>query len=173
MLRKRPRRARLTSAQAADPAAALAAAVTALAQRDYCGAELAQRLAAQGFAAEGVQAALTDLRARGYVDDARFVQQFVSYHAERGRGPLRIGTELQRLGLSAELVDAALDQYAEAHGGWGRLAREVRIRRFGLTEPRAWAQKAKQARFLQYRGFSTDHIRCALGSGPEAWGEVE
>jgi regulatory protein len=147
--------------------------VTALAQRDYCSGELAQRLVAQGFATEVVQAALTDLRARRYLDDARYAQQYVSHHAERGQGPLRIGSELQRLGLSGEFVDAALHEYAEAQGGWGRLAREVRIRRFGLTEPRAWAQKAKQARFLQYRGFSTDHIRCALGSGLEAWGEVE
>jgi regulatory protein len=173
VLRKRPPRARLTPAQAADPAAALAAAVSALAQRDYCSGELAQRLAAQGFATEVVQAALTDLRARGYLDDARYARQYVSYHAERGQGPLRIGSELQRLGLSAELVDTALDQYAEAQGGWARLACEVRIRRFGLTEPRAWAQKAKQARFLQYRGFSTDHIRCALGPGLEPWSEVE
>jgi regulatory protein len=155
----------VAAAQADDPAAALAAAVSALAQRDYCSGELALRLTAQGFAGEVVQTALTDLRARRYLDDERYAQQYVANHAERGQGPLRIQDDLQRIGLAAELIDGALEQYAEAQGGWGRLAREVRIRRFGLIEPRGWAQKAKQVRFLQYRGFSTDHIRCALGAG--------
>jgi SOS response regulatory protein OraA/RecX len=30
--------------------------------------------------------------------------------------------------------------------------------------PESWSDKARQARFLQYRGFSSDHIRFALGS---------
>jgi SOS response regulatory protein OraA/RecX len=73
--------------------------------------------------------------------------------------------------LSEGLIDAALDEYAQAHGDWSRLAREVRIRRFGLAAPGDWAQKTKQARFLQYRGFSTDHIRSALGR--DALGEAD
>lgn len=163
MLRKRPPRAKPSAAQAADPAAALAAAVTALSQRDYCSGALGARLTAQGFAQEAVAAALADLLERGYVDDARYAQQYVSYHAERGQGPLRIRRELLDLTLSHALIEAALDEYAQAHGGWGRLAREVRSRRFGLAPPKGWPQTAKQARFLQYRGFSTDHIRSALG----------
>jgi len=163
VLRKRPPRAKLTEAQAADPAAALAAAVSALAQRDYCSGELAARLATRGYGAEAVAAALADLTERRFLDDARYAQQHISYHAERGQGPLRIARELHQLGLSEELIDSALDEYAQEHGNWGRLAREVRIRRFGLAEPAGFAQKAKQARFLQYRGFSTDHIRSALG----------
>ena len=42
-------------------------------------------------------------------------------------------------------------------------AREARIRRFGPEVPLERAQKVRQARFLQYRGFSSDHIRSALG----------
>jgi regulatory protein len=30
--------------------------------------------------------------------------------------------------------------------------------------PESWPEKARQARFLQYRGFSSDHIRAALGA---------
>lgn len=163
MLRKRAPRAKPDEAQAADPAAALAAAVSALSQRDYCSRELAARLTLQGYREQAVETAIADLTERRYLDDARYAQQFISYHAERGHGPLRIGRDLLVLGLSDGLIDAALDEYAQEHGDWGRLAREVRIRRFGLAEPAGWAQKAKQARFLQYRGFSTDHIRSALG----------
>ena len=153
----------MTEGQAADPAAALAAAVSALSQRDYCSAELAARLTGQGYTAEAVAVALADLSERHYLDDARYAQQYVAYHAERGQGPLRVSREMLQLGLPEGLIDAALEAYAEQHGDWARLAREVRIRRFGLGQPTDWAQKAKQARFLQYRGFSTDHIRSALG----------
>jgi len=37
-----------------------------------------------------------------------------------------------------------------------------KLQKFKLREP-FWAGKAKQLRFLQYRGFSADHIRSALG----------
>jgi len=40
----------------------------------------------------------------------------------------------------------------------------VRARRFGAEVPADWREKARQARFLQYRGFSADHIRSALGA---------
>ncbi len=171
MLRKRAPKAKPDETQAADPAAALAAAVGALSQRDYCRQELAARLTSQGYRPEAVESALADLIERRYLDDARYAQQYISYHADRGQGPLRIGRALLELGLSEGLIDAALDEYAREHGEWGRLAREVRIRRFGLAAPGDWAQKTKQARFLQYRGFSTDHIRSALGQ--DALGEAD
>jgi len=150
---------------------ALAAAVSALSQRDYCSGELAQRLGAQGFEAPAIEAALADLRERRYLDDERYARQYVSYQAERGQGPLRIGVELKQLGVDETLVEAALQHHAEEHGEWGRFASEVRIRRFGLARPTSWAQRVKQARFLQYRGFSTDHIRAALGK--DAPGEAD
>ena len=43
-------------------------------------------------------------------------------------------------------------------------AREVRRRKFGASAPRNLGERAKQARFLQYRGFSTDQIRAAMAS---------
>jgi regulatory protein len=61
--------------------------------------------------------------------------------------------------VAGETVQAAL----EAGPDWHRIAREVRTRKFGLEVPRDWPTQSKQARFLQYRGFSTDHIRSALG----------
>ena len=42
------------------------------------------------------------------------------------------------------------------------LARAARARKFGPDLPKDWKERSKQARFLQYRGFSTDHIRAVL-----------
>jgi regulatory protein len=136
------------------------AAVTLLARRDYCAAELTARLTSRGFEPDAVRASLEQLRDRRYLDDERYARQFVASHARRGHGPVRIHHELTELGLGAELAEVALAE----HGHWAQLAREVRARRFGAGAPQTWADKARQARFLQYRGFSNDDIRTVLGS---------
>ena len=159
MLRKRQPKKRVTSEQSSDPATALAAAVTLLARRDFCSSELTARLTSRGFTFEAVRASLEELRDRHYLDDERYVRQFVASHAGRGHGPVRIRHDLSELGLSAELTDRALVEF----GDWPALAREIRAQRFGAKPPQTWPDKARQARFLQYRGFSNDDIRLALG----------
>ncbi len=160
MLRKRQPKGRASSEQAGDPAAALAAAVTLLARREYCSIELGAKLSAQGFTPEAVRPALAQLIERRYLDDERYVRQFVAIHAERGQGPQRLRRELAELGLPAALIESQL----ESHGDWAALARRVLTRRFGASAPRDWPDKARRMRFLQYRGFSNDHIRSALGA---------
>ncbi|HTB66371.1 MAG TPA: regulatory protein RecX [Steroidobacteraceae bacterium] len=144
---------------APDPLGARLAAVTLLARRDFASGELAARLRQDGYPAEGVAAVIADLTAGRILDDTRFATQYVAYHAQRGQGPRRIAMDLSARGVAPAQIEAAM----AAGTDWAALAREVRIRRFGLSLPQTWAEKAKQGRFLQYRGFSSDHIRSALG----------
>jgi regulatory protein len=48
----------------------------------------------------------------------------------------------------------------------------VRRRKFGSSPPQSLAERAKQARFLQYRGFTSDQIRAALNSDVESDGSA-
>jgi regulatory protein len=160
VLRKRPRKRPLAADKAGDADAAGAAAVALLSRRDFCSGELRGLLLRQGFEAGTVQGVIAELIERGFLSDERYAQHYVSHHAERGKGPLRIRRELEQLELEPALIEAALASGED----WARRAREVRIRRFGLPLPAQWPEQAKQARFLQYRGFSNDHIRVALGS---------
>ena len=164
MLRKRQPRRRASGEQAGDPAAALAAAVTLLARREFCSIELAARLAARGFEPDTVRATLAELIERRYLDDERYARQFVVVHAERGQGPQRIRRDLAELGLPTALIDTHLESY----GDWAALARRVIARRFGATPARGWPQTARRMRFLQYRGFANEHIRSAVGAGAGA-----
>lgn len=149
---------------AADPLTkASSIAIAWLARRDHCSAELGLRLEGRGFGAATIAEALQALRERGYLDDERYASEFVRAHAGRGQGPLRIRYELLALGVPAALAEAALQQQADAPGGWGALARQVRQHRFGQALPAERLERARQARFLQSRGFSNDHIRTALG----------
>jgi regulatory protein len=146
--------------KACDPESARIFAVSLLARRDYAIAELRERLERKGFDRSVVDHTLEELVEQRALDDSRYATNFVSYHAGRGQGPLRIAADLQALGVSAALIDAAL----AAGPDWRIAVQEVRVRRFGAEAPSEWAEKARQARFLQYRGFSSDHIRLALGT---------
>jgi regulatory protein len=152
-----------SAADAADPAAARAAAVALLARRDLPGGELREHLSARGFMPEAIAAALAGLITEGALNDERYAHNYVAYHAGRGRGPIRIAADLRSGGLPQELIDAALASGPD----WCAQAARVRVRRFGKPAPASWREKARQARFLQYRGFSADHIRAATGADPD------
>ena len=131
-----------------------------LARRDHACGELAAKLRERGYDPGVVEPLIAELRERRLLDDERYAGHFVAYHRARGQGPMRIRRELEQVGVPSTLVDAALD----AAGDWAAVARSTRVRRFGAKVPESWPDKARQARFLQYRGFSSDHIRLALGS---------
>lgn len=141
-----------------DAGSARLAAIPWLARRDYASPELAAKLTALGYTVEAVEGALTQLQAERAVDDARYCSRYVSYQANRGQGPVRIRRDLAAVGLPAALIDPALE--AE---DWRQHCRDVRRRRFGPEIPADWKEKGRQSKFLQYRGFSSDHIRFALG----------
>ena len=67
-------------------------------------------------------------------------------------------------GVEPETIDQAFDT---TETDWVHAAREARRRKFGLSPPADYRERAKQARFLQYRGFSSDQIRAALGPGED------
>lgn len=162
MLRSRaPRRARREENESTDDVRLTA--LRLLARRDFATTELRERLLAKGFEATGVEAAVAELTAVKALDDARYAENYMSYHAGRGEGPLRIAAQLRRLGVADGLIEAALARGPD----WHALARKVRQSRFGAKAPSGWPDKARQARFLQYRGFSADHIRAATGADPD------
>jgi regulatory protein len=135
-------------------------AIALLARRDFASAELQTKLESRGVAPAVAAHLIAELIAERTLDDARFAASYAATRASRGLGPVRIGTDLRALGVVGELIEAALESAAD----WGARARAVRERRFGRELPRDWPQRARQARFLQYRGFSSDHIRSALGA---------
>ncbi|MBV8877503.1 MAG: regulatory protein RecX [Gammaproteobacteria bacterium] len=146
-----------------DTAGAYALAVALLARRDRASQEMREKLEAKGYGPAAVAEVIAELGRTGLLNDERYAQNYVAHHAGRGQGPVRIAVELRRRGLDAESIDAAL-----ANGpDWSALARKVCRAKFGPEAPAGWPQRARQARFLQYRGFSSDHIRSATGADPD------
>jgi regulatory protein len=142
-----------------DAASARLAALPWLAKRDYSSAELQRKLAALGYQEVAVADAIERLQAERVLDDARYCERYVSYQAHRGQGPVRVRHDLAAEGLPGALIDPALEGQ-----DWRQHCREARRKRFGPDLPADWKEKGRQSKFLQYRGFSSDHIRFALGS---------
>ena len=140
------------------------AALLLLGRRDFSSHELRVKLAAKGYAEGAITAALAALIDERLLDDRRFLENFVRAHTARGQGPARLRQELRQFGFAGERIEEALATGPD----FVALCREVRVRKFGSGVPKSWAEKGKQARFLQYRGFSSDHIRLAMGQDPDS-----
>ena len=142
-----------------------ARALQYLARREYSRAELRGKLLPYAQTnedpsqPENLDALLDDLTARGWLSDARAATQLL--HAKRSRfGTQRIAHDLRQKGISEELVSAALPALKESEL---EAARSVWQKKFGAL-PLDAMEKARQARFLQSRGFALEVIFKVLRS---------
>jgi regulatory protein len=141
-----------------------AAAIRLLARRDHSAEELQRKLLKKGYPEEDVAGVIEKLTSKRLVSNDRYAASRVRHRAQGGKGPVLIRAELRQQGVADEIIDREI---ADAGLDWDRVAGDVRRRRFGGAPPRSLAERAKQARFLQYRGFSADQIRAALGGSDE------
>jgi regulatory protein len=148
----------------ADERTVRTAGYALLAGRDFSRHELTERLLRKGYGAAVVDEAVANIVQEGFLQEGRFAEAFVSQRARRGHGPVRVRMGLREKGVEAETIDEAM---GTTDTDWIQAAREARRRKFGLEPPADLRERAKQARFLQYRGFSSDQIRAALGPGAD------
>lgn len=153
------RSARVDEHRAADPRAARAAALALVARREHSTAEATSALLRKGYEAAAVATTIAELQQERLLDDVRYAESLVRMLIGRGQGPQRVRHALLEAGITADAATAALDTAPD----WSLLAADVRRRKFGSRIPTDWPAKARQMRFLQYRGFSKDHIASALG----------
>jgi regulatory protein len=134
-------------------------ALDALARRDYASEDLRLKLTEKGYDATVVASLLEALRAEKLLNDFRYMENFVAYHAARGQGPTRIRMDLRRHGLQG----AAIEEHLGTFPDWIAHLRKARQKKFGAELPKHYGDRQKQAKFLGYRGFTSAQIRTALG----------
>lgn len=142
-----------------DPAEVRFAAMNLLARREHSSAELRRKLARRFADSDLVLAVVQRLSDEKLQSDERFAESYVYQRSNRGYGPARIFQELRQRGLTDSAIKTAMEagQY-----DWYANAAAVLERKFG-TEPAAdIKEKARRGRFMQYRGFSSDHFRDIL-----------
>lgn len=130
-----------------------------LARREHSIHELSVKLAQRGLPGDVIAPTVESLQAERLLSEERFIEQFVRSRIERGDGPLKIRAELAERRIDARVADQEIENQAP---DWAALADAQRRKRFGAAIPADFAERARQARFLQGRGFGMAEIRRAL-----------
>ena len=134
-------------------------AMDLLMRREHAVAELQKKLIAKDYDVDIVSEVVERLADEGLVSDDRFTEAFVRYRRNNGYGPRRIQSELRERGVSEKIQSTYLDS---GDPQWFEQAAQVQSKRFGDGLPEDFKERARRARFLQYRGFTSDHIRAVL-----------
>lgn len=124
-------------------------------RREHSRAELARKLAPHAESHEAVEAVLDLLLSKNQLSDERFAEERARV-LSRKYGAARIRQDLKLRGVSGEISSRVSGHLNDLESAKAILARKYR-------EPASSRdERARQARFLQGRGFSYDVIRSVL-----------
>ena len=145
-----------------------------LSRREHGKAELKQKLIDKEQDPLKIDELLTEFEEKGYQSDYRTTLMLIRENIRKGRGRSRIMQEFYKKKIAMpsnldELIDMANSESEEfsefvddnedslVEGiDWLKLAVEARTKKYGDDIPLEQKDKAKQLRFLQYRGFKAD-----------------
>lgn len=128
-----------------------------LAKREYSYVELGKKLKAYAEENDDIPALLDDFKARGWLSDQRFTEQII--HARKAKfGTAKIAHELREKGIADHLITDAVETLKATELD---NATEVWRKKF-KAYPQSREEWAKQARFLQSRGFGFELIKKIL-----------
>lgn len=150
-----------------------------LSRREFGQTELKQKLIEKEQDPDKIDELLAEFSEKGYQSDERATLMIIRENIRKGRGRNRIKQELQQKKLTLpsnidELIELAqaesqafsefmADDDALVEGvDWLKLAVTARTKKYGDSIPTTPKDKAKQLRFLQYRGFQSDVCFAAL-----------
>ena len=130
-------------------------AMDLLARREHSEQELRQKLKSRDHDADLIDEVLQGLKQDHLLSDARFTEAYINHRFNAGVGPLKIRYELRQRGIVDTLADEFLEPISDH---WDELMVQQRVRKFGEAMPKDYAERMKQARFLQNRGFSAESV---------------
>ena len=135
-----------------------------LEKRDRTESEVSRKLIALGFSEDTIAGVVERLRGAGLVDDADYADRYLQALAAKGRGRLRIASEMRRKGLPDELVRNALEDGIDSIDERARALEAARKAWAGIPEETdARKAKAKVNRRLVSLGFSYSVIGDVIG----------
>ncbi|HYC41630.1 MAG TPA: recombination regulator RecX [Noviherbaspirillum sp.] len=134
-----------------------ARALKYLSAREHSRLELGRKLARYAQEGDDIEALLDSLEAAKFLSQSRFSESLVNRRAARF-GNSRILSELQSHGIDGEALQGIKGSLLDDEAA---RAKEVWRKKFG-SPPEDAAERAKQMRFLQQRGFSSSAIRSAM-----------
>jgi len=141
------------------------AAMDLLSRREHGSEELTNKLRRRFKRHENalniIMAELERLIAEGLLSDERFAASMVRQLISRGLGPRRLDQELRSKGVRKAWQSCA--DAPELAVDWFERAEHVYLKKFAdkplpVDSAERQKERAKRARFMQYRGFEADHF---------------
>ena len=143
---------------------ALQRAVGFLARREHSQHELRWKLSGRDYSEEEIKSALQRLIEKGLQSDERFTQAYIESRHQRGHGPFKIAAELKQRGVDEALVEQLINS---EDFDWFEHALQVYQKKYAGKPFTDYKDQAKRSRFLQQRGFSSEHIQYAIEASAE------
>ena len=141
------------------PADVRLAAMNLLARREHSVRELRNKLKRRFPDDSMIDEQIARLTSQNLQSNLRFAESYARQRISRGYGPVRVREELRERGASGLDIAAAMN---ELQVDWFAAASEVILKKFGALAPSDIKEKARRARFMQYRGFTAEHYQKLL-----------
>lgn len=132
-------------------------AFAVLTRKEYSKKDLIEKLCLYAEDREEVLILVDELSRENYQSDQRVAEMTVRSQIRKGKGPNRI-----KLALNAKSIDKALAKQDMDEVNWYEQAYALKVKKYGTEVATDAKIKAKQIRFLQYRGFEMDAIMKAI-----------
>jgi regulatory protein len=132
-------------------------AFAVLTRKEYSKAELIEKLALYAESRDEVTTLVDELSRENYQSDQRVAEIMLSSQKRKGKGPNQI-----KMKLKNKKIDTALIAEELKETDWVQQAYELKVRKYGTEVTKDPKIKAKQIRFLMYRGFEMDAIMKAI-----------
>ena len=155
-----PRHAPDETRAAVNPADIRLVAMNLLSRREHSLGELRQKLRRHCEDETQVETQLQKLVDENLQSDDRYAESFARQRAQRGYGPARVRQEMREKGVGDIAIARAFES---AQLDWWALAEAAFRKKFGEPGRVDMKEKSRRIRFMQYRGFSTDHYQHLIG----------
>ena len=127
-----------------------------LERMDRTESQLRRKLTESGYPAESVEQAIAYVKSYHYIDDKRYAESYIRYHQQQ-KSRLQLQMNLIRRGISAEVIEAAMEEAYE--GSEEELIRKLLVKKCYDAERMDRKEKYKIYQYLMRKGFSGSAVR--------------
>ncbi len=131
--------------------------------KDYTHRQLEDKLKQGEYPKEIIEDAIAYVESYGYVDDEKYVRDFIEYNISKKCGMLR-ENDLMRMVIRWELIDKIFDELKEDGMEIDEITmiRELMLKKNYNFQSATYEEKRKMYAFLSRKGFCSDVIGRAL-----------
>lgn len=129
-----------------------------LTKKDYTIEQLYKKLSEGEYTQEAVNQAIAYMKSYHYVDDERYVQNYIRYQSGK-KSRRQIKFELEKKGISKDIIDKFQDDIEELKNGEIELIRVLLQKRCKEPEKVDEKEKSKHYMYFMRKGFQNSDIR--------------